>query len=119
MVVRIPRNKIKLRLVGLPVVILAVMSLVACAAKHQKEVEQEMKQPINCATAEGDIRVLKSEKAHVGQQIAEGVTSITPPGFLLGVVTGTEKEKMKVGVGDYNKMIDQRIAEIKEKCGVD
>ena len=119
MVVRIPRNKIKLRLLGLPVVFLTVMSLVACGAKHQKEVEQEMKQPINCATAEGDIRVLKSEKAHVGQQMAEGVTSITPPGFVVGVVTGTEKEKMKVGVGEYNKMIDQRIAEIKEKCGVD
>jgi hypothetical protein len=37
----------------------------------------------------------------------------------LGVVTGTEKEKLKVSVGDYNKMIDKRIAEIKEKCGVE
>ena len=100
-------------------VICLMISLMACAAKHQKEVEQEMKQPINCATAEGDIRVLQHEKAHVGQQIAEGVTSITPAGFVMGVVTGTEKEKMKVGVGEYNKKIDQRIAEIKEKCGVD
>ena len=78
-----------------------------------------MKQPINCATAEGDIRVLQHEKTHVAQQIAEGVTSITPPGFVLGVVTGTEKTKINVGVGEYNKMIDQRIAEIKEKCGVE
>ena len=119
MVVRIPGNQIILRLVGLPVVFLTVMSLVACGAKHQKEVEQEMKQPINCATAEGDIRVLKSEKAHVGQQIVEGVTSITPPGFIMGVVSGTEKEKLKVGVGEYNEMIDKRIAEIKVKCGVE
>jgi len=88
-------------------------------SQQTKKVEQEMKQPINCATAEGDMRVLKSEKAHVGQQIAEGVTSIAPPGFVLGVVTGTEKEKLKVGVGEYNKMIDQRIAEIKETCGVE
>jgi len=55
----------------------------------------------------------------VAQQIVEGVTSITPPGFLVGVVTGTEKEKLKVGVGDYNEMIDNRIAEIKEKCGIE
>ena len=96
-----------------------MISLVACAPKHQKEVEQEMKQPINCATAEGDIRLLKHEKAHVEQQIAEGVTAIFPAGLVLGVVTGTEKEKLKVGVGDYNKMIDQRIAEIKETCGVE
>ena len=100
-------------------VMFLVMFLVACAAKDQKKVEQEMKQPINCATAEGDIRVLKSEKAHVTQQIAEGVTSIAPPGFILGVVTGTEKTKVKVGTGEYNKMIDKRIAEIKEKCGVE
>ena len=100
-------------------VMFLVIFLVSCAAKDQKKVEQEMKQPINCATAEGDIRVLKHEKAHVTQQIAEGVTSIAPPGFILGVVTGTEKTKVKVGIGEYNKMIDKRIAEIKEKCGVE
>ena len=96
-----------------------MISLVTCGAKKQKKVEQEMKQPIQCATAEGDIRVLKSEKAHAAQQIAEGVTSIAPPGAVVGIITGTEKEKMKVGVGEYNKMIDQRIAEIKETCGVE
>jgi hypothetical protein len=114
------RGDEKMRKASLVIMVICLMiSLVACAAKKQKKVEQEMKQPINCATAEGDIRVLKSEKAHVGQQIAEGVTSITPPGFVLGVVTGTEKEKVKVGVGEYNRMIDQRIAEIKETCGVE
>ena len=100
-------------------VMFLVIFLVSCAAKDQKKVEQEMKQPINCATAEVDIRVLKHEKAHVTQQIGEGVTSIAPSGFILGVATGTEKTKLKVGVGEYNKMIDKRIAEIKEKCGVE
>ena len=95
-----------------------MISLVACAAK-QKKVEQEMKQPINCATAEGDIRLLQHEKAHVAQQIAEGVTAIFPAGLVLGVVTGTEKTKAKVAIGEYNKMIDQRIAEIKETCGIE
>ncbi len=78
-----------------------------------------MKQPINCATAEGDIRMLEHEKAHVAQEVAEGVTAIFPAGLVLGVVTGTEKTKVKVAIGDYNKMIDKRIAEIKEKCGVE
>ena len=108
-----------MRKVSVAVMVICLMiSLTNCAMK-QKEVEKEIQHPINCATAEGDIRVLESEKAHVGQQIVEGVTSITPPGFLVGVVTGTEKEKMKVGVGEYNEMIDKRIAEIKEKCGID
>ena len=109
-----------MRRISIAVLVICLMlSLVTCAAKKQKKVEQEMKQPINCATAEGDIRLLKHEKAHVAQQMAEGVTAIFPAGLVLGVVTGTEKEKLKVGVGEYNKMIDQRIAEIKETCGVE
>ena len=100
-------------------VMFLVMLLVACAARDQKKVEQEMKQPITCATAQGDIRVLQHEKAHVAQQMAEGVTAIFPAGLVLGVVTGTEKEKLRVSIGEYNKMIDNRIAEIKEKCGVE
>ena len=100
-------------------VMFLVIFLVACAAKNQKKVEQEMKQPISCATAQGDIRVLQHEKAHVAQEAAEGVTAIFPAGLVVGVVTGTEKEKLKVSIGDYNKMIDKRIAEIKEKCGVE
>ena len=95
-----------------------VITLAACAASKQKKVEQEMKQPINCATAEGDLRALGHEKAHVTQRIAEGLTSIVPASFVVGVVTGTEKEKVEVATGEYNKMIDKRIAEIKETCGI-
>ena len=95
-----------------------VVSLVACVANKQKQVEQEMKQPINCATAEGDIRTLEHEKAHTAEQIAEGVTALVPASIVVGIVTGTEEEKLKVGTGEYNKMIDQRIAEIKKTCGI-
>lgn len=104
------------------IILLAIclmISLTACAASKQKQVEQEMKQPISCATAEGDIRVLEHEKAHVAQQILEGVTAIVPVSLVVGVVTGTEKEKIRVAVGEYNKMIDKRIAEIKGKCGIE
>jgi hypothetical protein len=52
---------------------------VACAAQF-KEQEQALQQPIriNCATAEGDIRMLQHEKAHVAQQVAMGITAIAP-----------------------------------------
>jgi hypothetical protein len=89
----------------------------ACASDYKKG-EQELKQPINCATAEGDIRSLQHEKAHVADQVALGVTSIVPVGLVAGVATGTEGTKVKVATGDYNKMIDKKIAEIKQKCGV-
>ena len=99
-------------------VICLMISLAACAASKQKKVEQEMKQPINCATAEGDIRTLEHEKAHTAQEIAEGVTALVPASIVVGLVTGTEGEKLRVATGDYDKMIDKRIAEIKEKCGI-
>ena len=101
------------------VLVCMVMLLPACTLKDKK-VEKELKQdlPINCATAEGDIRMLQHEKAHVAQQIVDGVTAIVPASLVIGLVTGTETEKFNVATGEYNKLIDKRIAEIKSQCGV-
>jgi hypothetical protein len=87
-------------------------------AQQYKKAEKQMKAPINCATAQGDIRMLMHEKADVEDQIAQGVTAIFPAGLVVGVATGTEETKMQVATGDYNKMIDNRIKEIKEHCGI-
>lgn len=93
--------------------------LTACAASQYKQTEQQIaQQPINCATAEGDIRMLQNEKASVAKQIAMGVTAIVPVGLVAGVATGTEKTKYQVATGEYNRMIDQKIAEIKAFCGL-
>jgi len=104
------------------IVFVAALALAAASgcAMEQKKVEKQLANPgaINCATAEGDLRMLRNEKADVAERIAEGVTSIYPAGLVLGVLTGTEGTKMKVAAGDYNKMIDQRIAEIQQTCGV-
>jgi len=90
----------------------------ACASKQTiKSGEADVKKPINCATAEADIRVLESEKIHASQQLAAGVTSIVPVSLVLNVAKGTEKSDVKVATGDYNKMLDDKINEIKIKCG--
>jgi len=94
------------------------IALVAACAPITKQEKQELAKPINCATAEGDIRVLQSEKANVAQQIANGVTAIVPASAVIGIISGTESDKMKVATGDYNNMIDQKIAEIKTKCNL-
>lgn len=90
-------------------------------AFQQKEVEKELESParINCATADGDLRLLQHEKANVAERVAEGVTAIYPASLVVGVVAGTEGTKMKVATGEYNKMIDARIAEIQQTCGVE
>jgi hypothetical protein len=92
--------------------------LVAACAPITKQEKQELAKPIDCRTAEGDLRVLQSEKANVAQQIANGVTAIVPAGAVIGIISGTETDKFTVASGDYNKMIDQKIAEIKQKCGI-
>lgn len=90
-----------------------------CAAqKEAKEVKAAEAAPVNCATAEGDIRMLRSEKANVAERIAEGAASIVPIGFLIGVATQTEGDRIDMAIGDYNQLLDKQIAKIKSKCGI-
>jgi len=100
--------------------LMTVLALAASAgcAFQQKQVEQQLAQPapINCATAAGDIRMLQQEKANVAQRVAEGVTAIYPGSMVVGLITGTESTKLQVATGDYDKMIDKRIAEIRQAC---
>ena len=100
------------------ILLISVVALtVGCTGKYAK-VEETLDNPINCATAKGDIRLLRHEKAHVTEQIAAGVTSFFPAGLVIGVATGTEDTGIRVTSGKYNQMIDKRIAEIQAKCGV-
>jgi len=98
---------------------LGALLLSGCAIQQKKVMYTlEHPAPVNCAAAEGDLRVLQSEKTHVAQQMAEGVLSLTPAGAALGILTLTETTKWKVAVGEYNKMIDERMALIKSECGL-
>ena len=100
-------------------ILACVVTLVAgCSSPITKQDQQSLAQPINCSTAQGDLRMLASEKAHVGKEIANGVSSIVPIGLVVNVATGTEKAKFEVGTGEYNKMIDKKMAEIKAQCGM-
>ena len=98
---------------GVAVAVLAA----GCATEYKKNLANLDKPPINCFTAEGDIRVLQSEKANVAQQMAAGVAAIVPTSIVVGLLTGTEGTKAQVESGEYNRKIDARIAEIKATCG--
>ena len=96
-----------------------VVVLAGCStSKKEKQTMQEMKQPVHCATAKGDLRALESEKAHVGSEIGAGVGAIVPISLVVNVASGTEGTEFKVASGDYNKMIDERIADIKKTCSL-
>ncbi len=89
-----------------------------CAMNLKKEEKAAEQMPVNCATADGDVRLLRSEKTHVAEQIALGVTAIYPAGLVIGLLTGTEGTKIQVATGEYNKKLDAKIAEIQSACGV-
>ncbi len=100
-------------------VVSAAIMLSSCVAqKEAKEVKAAEVAPVNCATAEGDMRMLRSEKANVEERIAEGVASIVPVGFLIGVATQTEGDRIDMAIGDYNQILSKEIAKIKNKCKV-
>ena len=96
----------------------AVLLAAGCAMQVKKEEKAIEHQAVDCATADGDIRVLQGEKVHVAEQVAMGVTAIYPAGLVIGLLTGTEGTKLKVATGEYNKMIDRKIAEIQTTCGL-
>ena len=91
--------------------------LAACtASKDVQQVRAQAAAPIDCATTEGDVRVLQGEKASVADQMARGITAIVPAGAVVGLVGGQEGAKFQIASGEYNRMIDQRIAAIRARC---
>ncbi len=98
-------------------VFLASVALVALSIPATAD-ETLKRHPINCATAEGDLRAIAAEKKHAEDKQLESVAAITPAGALLGLVTGTENKRLKMLSGDYIKQLDARSDEIKAKCGV-
>lgn len=80
--------------------------------------EDPATQPVNCATAEGDLRVLQSERKHAQTEQLKGVTALAPAGAVIGIITGTEDDKLKALSGDYIKQIDAKMAQIKAQCNL-
>jgi hypothetical protein len=92
--------------------------LSGCVAQETRTL-QSLDQPIQCATAEGDIRVLESEKAYGTSQVLQGLWALSPTSMIVGQVTGSEGTRVQVGTGDYNTKIAERIAQIKARCGLE
>ncbi len=98
---------------------LAAVTLGAGCAMQEKKTEQHAAaMPVNCSTAEGDIRMLQGEKASTAQKIGAGVSMVVPVGLVVGLATSTEGTKYQVTTGEYNTMLDKKITEIKQTCGV-
>lgn len=74
--------------------------------------------PINCTTAEGDLRAMEAEKEHAEQQQLLDVTAVVPAGALLGLIEGNEGKKLQVLSGVYVELLNQRISKTKKTCEI-
>lgn len=100
-------------------VVLLGFVLVGCASQ-QKKVEEELSESpaVNCATAENDLKVLQDEKVSLVGKVGSGISMIAPVGLVVGILTGTQGTKFRVTTGKYNDMLDERITQIKQTCGL-
>ena len=101
----------------IPVICLTIF-VAACAAPISQQAKDDLASPVDCSTAQSDIKILEDERASVVKQIENGVTAVAPIGAIIGILTMTEKDKLEVGSHYYNHKINQKIAEIKRECGV-
>jgi hypothetical protein len=101
----------------IPVICLAFF-VAACAAPISQQAKQDLASPVDCSTAQSDIKILEDERASVVKQIEDGVTAIMPVGAVVGILSHTEIGKLEVGTHYYNHQINKKIAEIKRECGV-
>jgi hypothetical protein len=97
--------------------------MAGCSAKKQGEqnyqqAQKDLKKPVNCGTAEGDIRSLESEKAHTKEMIGSGVLAIVPISLVVGTIRGKEGKRIEIATGEYNKKLDEKIKEIKTACNI-
>ncbi len=97
--------------------VLALVSVVGCQT-ISPEAKMELAKPVDCATAEQDIALLKKEKASVGKMFLDGVTAVVPAGAVLSILTLQEKDKLEVAVGVYNHKLHRKIQEIQNVCGI-
>jgi hypothetical protein len=100
---------------GVSVIGLAILTS-GCQMQDKKTEARIKDMPVNCDTAPGDLRMLDEEKKSTAQRASAGVRSVVPIGLVAGVVSGTAGVKYRIATGQYNQMIDDKIAQIKQAC---
>ena len=98
---------------------LAIVALLMGCGQTYQRVENSLSQPINCATARQEIQTLQSQKVSKSEEAAAGLSYALPTTIFIGAITGTGGAKYEVGTGEFNRKIDDRIADIRSTCRLD
>ena len=72
--------------------------------------------PVDCSTAKDDIAHLQHEKKSTDERKVKGVMSIMPIGIAINAVSSASESPKEMHIDEYNKQLDNRIAEIQSAC---
>lgn len=82
------------------------------------EAKYELEKPVDCSTAASDIQILESEKASSAKQAESGIKMIVPAAAARSILHHDYLGREEVATGQYNRDIDAKIKEIKDRCGL-
>lgn len=72
--------------------------------------------PVNCNTAQQDIKILEDERASTAREILAGARAVFPISAAIGLLTGDYKDRFLVASGEYNHVLELKIDQIKKTC---
>ena len=103
----------------IPAVLFSIGASQAWAEDVAGPADADTSAPVDCSTAKEDIATLEDEKKKTSDKAVGGILGFTPIGLVANVATGGDKmdEQEKLSAEEYNKKIDERIAQIKAACG--
>ena len=72
----------------------------------------------DCDHISEQIASLRREEAGTNERIASGIKTIIPISAVVHLFRGELKREARIATGDYNKMLADKIAELKSDCAV-
>jgi hypothetical protein len=102
----------------IPAVLFSISASQAWAEDTAGPADADTSAPVDCSTAKDDISTLQHEKEKTSDKAVGGILAFTPIGLVADAATGGDKmdKAQKLSAEEYNKKIDERIAQIKAKC---
>jgi hypothetical protein len=99
----------------LAIITVAVL-LVGCASSPPTERADMLDRPVDCATADVDVAVLKEAIPGTAERMAARVRLVIPVSRVAGRVTGDLDARREIASGRTEKDLRARIAEIEARC---
>ena len=83
------------------------------------QAEYDLAKPIDCSSAEEDIKTLEQEKVEASEQLKAGVKMFVPAAAARAILHGDYHNREAVATGEYNQAIENKIGQIKKECGIE